>query len=340
MSWWQAAWTRVQESQIPAAGVKSDSVFFVVGSLVALVGLSHWLTPASSHNLHAAHVLLRKFFIRPIVLAAIWFEFRGAVRASILVTVVYLPHVLLQWENSLGENINQAGELGALWLIALLAGSLVGREKRALREAARTHEGSLIALVAALDAREHNTQQHSLRVRAYSLRIGEELGLPHSRLRLLAQAALLHDVGKIGTPDHILLKPGHLTARERQIMQTHPEIGRRILSAVPFLRKVAEVVFSHREKFDGTGYQRRLSGQDIPLEARVFAVADVLDAVCSDRPYHAGINLEQAHDLIAKESGRHFDPTVVDAFFRISCSEWNTLRISSNPPAMNPVRID
>jgi putative nucleotidyltransferase with HDIG domain len=298
----------------------------LAAGLVLLVGVSHWLTPVSHHGMHAVHVLLRKLFVLPIVLAAIWFDLRGAVLTCLLVSVVYGPHVAIQWAGSPGENLNQVGEIGSLWLMGLLAGVLVRREKAALREAARTHEGSLIALVSALDAREHDTQCHSLRVRAYALRIGRELRMTDRQLRLLGQAALLHDVGKIGTPDRILLKPGPLSEQEWRIMRRHPEVGRRILSAVPFLKEVAEVVHCHHERFDGTGYPRGLGGTDIPAEARVFAVADVFDALTSDRPYHAKVGCRQAREAIAADSGTHFDPTVVNAFQGVPSREWMELR--------------
>lgn len=289
---------------------------------ILVLGVLHWTTPTHDYPLRAVHILLRQLFAVPIVLAAIWFGARGVLVSGLVITAIYVPHILLQWSHDLGENVTQAGEVALIWLIGLVASTFVRRERSALEEVAQTHEGSLIALVAALDAREHNTQLHSLRVRAYALRIGRVMQMTPGQLRILAQAALLHDVGKIGTPDQILLKPGSLTDQEWQTMKLHPEIGRRILLAVPFLKDVAEVVYSHHEKFDGTGYPRGLTGQKIPLEARVFAVADVFDALTSDRPYHAKVSCEQARELIGKDSGTHFDPAVVGAFREIPCGDW------------------
>lgn len=300
--------------------------------LVALVGLSHWLTPVSHSWLHAFHVMFRKMFVLPIILAAIWFELRGALLTWALATLVYLPHVLLQWAGNAGENINQIGELVTLLVVALLAGVLTRREKRALMDVARTHEGSLSALVTSLDAREHETELHSLRVQAFALRIGRELNMESRQLRILAQAAILHDIGKIGVPDSILLKPGALEEEDWVVMRSHPEIGRRILSTMPFLADVAEIVHCHHEKYDGTGYPRTLDGHRIPFAARVYAVADVLDALTSDRPYRRGISFDEARQRIQAGSGTHFDPQVVEAFLAIPIHEWPRIRFSiSNP---------
>lgn len=228
----------------------------VILSLVLLSGLSHWIVPISEGWLHIVHLFFRKAFVVPIVLAAIWFELRGAVLASVLVTLFYAPHVLLQWPGQSAENMNQAGEVLTLWAIAGLSGMLVRAEKRALREVAETHEGSLVALVSALDAREHETGSHSLRVRACSLRLADELGLDERERAVLGQAALLHDVGKIGTPDEILLKPGPLDDEQWRIIREHPDAGFTIVNSVPFLRRAAEVIRCHHERYDGSGYPR------------------------------------------------------------------------------------
>ena len=150
-----------------------------------------------------------------------------------------------------------------------------------------------------------------------SLRIGEKLGMGPHELAVLHEAALLHDVGKIGVPDHVLLKPGPLTDDERRVMQQHAEMGYRILSAARHLRGVADLVHAHHERFDGTGYPRGLAGETIPLGARIFAVADVFDAVTSDRPYRSAMHWHDARKLVVEGSGSHFDPTVVAAFLAV-----------------------
>ena len=294
----------------------------VIASLLLLVTASHWWTPRDDQYLHAVHVALRKMYLLPVVLAAVWFDLRGALIASAACTLLYLPHVRFQWSGAIAENINQVGEILSIWLAGVLTGVFVGREKTAFREVAASHEGALLAMVAALDAREHQTELHSLRVREYALRLAREMSLPVNELNVIAAGALLHDVGKIGVPDGILLKAGPLSPEEWKEMRQHPEKGARILESLPFLADAAEIVRSHHEKFDGTGYPRGLREKEIPLGARVFAVVDVLDALTSQRRYRRRSSFEDALAAIRAESTHHFDPEVVAAFERIPVSEW------------------
>jgi len=246
----------------------------------------------------------------------------GALLTAAGVTVGYLPHVALQWSGQIGENINQLGELGVVWVVAVLAGGLLRKEKRALSEVAETHEGALTGLISALDAREHGTELHSLRVRAYALRLGRELGLAKNELVTLGQAALLHDVGKIGVPDQILLKPGPLTEKEWEWMRKHVEIGSKIVSHVRFLKSVADIIQCHHERFDGSGYPGGLSGQEIPLGSRIFAVVDAFDALTSNRPYRKAVDFNEALKIILEGRACDFDPEVVDAFVGVPQQEW------------------
>jgi HD-GYP domain-containing protein (c-di-GMP phosphodiesterase class II) len=264
--------------------------------------------------MHAAHILLRKLFVVPILLAAIWFGMRGAVLAATSVSLVYLPYTLVAWSGRPAENMNQGGEVVTFWIVGLLAGWLATRERRALQRAADMSRDALKALVAALDAREHQTEQHSHRDADLAHRIGRQLRLDSWSLTVLREAAVLHDVGKIGVPDHVLLKPGPLTDEERRIMQRHAEMGHEILIAATHLREVAELVYAHHERFDGTGYPRGLAGEAIPFGARIFAVADVYDALTNDRPYRNAMSHSEAVQLVCGQSGCAFDPAVVSAF--------------------------
>jgi HD-GYP domain-containing protein (c-di-GMP phosphodiesterase class II) len=297
----------------------------IVLTLVLIVTTGHWWIPHNNTYLHTLHIILRKLYLVPIVLGAIWFNFRGAILSAASVTLLYSLHVAFQWAGQRPENINQIGEIATIWVVAVLSGILIQEEKRALREVAETYEGSLIALVAALDAREHGTELHSLRVRAYALRMGRKLGLDKYQLHVLGQASLLHDVGKIGIPDSILLKPGPLDDEEWGIMRQHPRIGRRLLMSVPFLKDAAEIVYCHHERYDGSGYPSGLVGDQIPLPARIFAVIDVFDALTSDRPYRKKLTYEDAREIVRSQSGRHFDPKVADAFLRIPYAEWTSI---------------
>ncbi len=187
-------------------------------------------------------------------------------------------------------------------------------------------EATLDALVTALDAREHETNAHSRRVAEYSMVLGEAMGVSGERLNDLRRGAMLHDVGKIGVPDHILLKPGPLTDAEWSQMRQHPIIGSWILNGVESLRPAADVVLSHHERFDGTGYPSGLKGSDIPLGARVFSIADSLDAITSDRPYHKGESFESAREEIESNAGAQFDPEVVRRFLSIDPAVWKSIR--------------
>jgi HD-GYP domain-containing protein (c-di-GMP phosphodiesterase class II) len=166
-------------------------------------------------------------------------------------------------------------------------------------------------------------------VRGYSLAIARAHGVSEPELRDLEHGVLLHDIGKIGIPDAILLKPGPLTPAEWQVMRSHPEIGRRLIEKIPFLRGAVPVVYHHHERWDGTGYPLGLRGEEIPLGARIFALADALDAMTFDRPYSRAISLDAAREEILRCAGTHFDPAVVASFMRIPLETFADIRLRS-----------
>jgi response regulator RpfG family c-di-GMP phosphodiesterase len=189
-----------------------------------------------------------------------------------------------------------------------------GELRTALRNIQGTYQTTLLALVRALDAREHETSDHSQRVVKYTEVIAERLGLRGPELEEIGRGALLHDIGKIGVPDAVLLKPAKLTPEEWKEMRRHPDIGYDMIRSIEFLSTPAAIVLSHQERFDGRGYPRGLRGEEIHIGARVFAVADTLDAMTSDRPYRKGTTFESAVDEIQRCAGSQFDPEVVKAF--------------------------
>ena len=197
-------------------------------------------------------------------------------------------------------------------------------------ELSRTYRSTLSALATALDARDSETRGHSERVVAYSLRLGIQVGLSPEDLLGLEQGALLHDVGKIGVRDAILLKPDKLTAEEWKEMRLHTEFGRTILEQVPFLARAIPVVAQHHERWNGSGYPLGLSGEAIDIKARVFAVADAVDAVTSDRPYRRASSYEFASSELTRQAGTQFDPQVVQAFHEIPVEEWGEIRRRAN----------
>jgi putative nucleotidyltransferase with HDIG domain len=186
-----------------------------------------------------------------------------------------------------------------------------------------SYQATLQALSAALDARDRETEGHSQRVTRYALLLAKQLGLRDARtLESLEWGALLHDVGKIGVPDAILLKPARLTDEEWLQMRRHPETGFKILRDITFLRGALDVVLHHHERWDGDGYPHGLKGEGIPLPARIFSVADTLDAITTTRPYRAGRSFAEARAEIMRQRGTQFDPAIVDAFAAISDEAW------------------
>jgi putative nucleotidyltransferase with HDIG domain len=196
----------------------------------------------------------------------------------------------------------------------------------ALSELETNYQMTLEALVAALDAREHETFSHSLRVRSYTRYLARGAGFPPALMPSLEQAALLHDIGKVAVADAILLKPAKLTAEEWVEMRKHSVAGDEILKRVPFLRPASAIVRHHHERFDGTGYPDGLKGAEIPLGARLFAVADTLDAMTSDRAYRKAPGFEAARAEIQRCSGQQFDPHIVDVFLKIPTAKWMQAR--------------
>ncbi|MCH8343995.1 MAG: response regulator [Planctomycetes bacterium] len=191
------------------------------------------------------------------------------------------------------------------------------------------HEEMLDALVLALDSREHRTGGHSRRVAVYCLYLALEVGLAPEKLEDLYRGALLHDIGKIGVPDTVLLKPGSLSEKERTIIEQHVVIGHRVLQGIGYLKHALAIPRYHHERFDGTGYVERFAGTAIPLEARIFAVVDVYDALRSHRPYKDAMPHDQAFAIIADEAGTHFDPAIASTFLRIAKETWDSLARSA-----------
>lgn len=203
---------------------------------------------------------------------------------------------------------------------------------RALGDLEHSYDYTLEALGGALDLKDKETEGHCQRVTAFTISIAKSMGISRDALRHIARGAFLHDIGKMGVPDTILRKPGPLTDEERGIVRKHCDIGYEMLRRIPFLKDAAEIVLSHQEFFDGTGYPRGLSGEAIPLGARIFAVADTLDAMINDRPYRSALPLQTAKDEIQRCSGTQFDPRVVEVFLSLPDQHWKKAEISADDP--------
>ena len=198
--------------------------------------------------------------------------------------------------------------------------------RKALSDVERSNDMILAALCDALDAKDAETEGHSKRVTAFTMAIARAMGLPKEEINVIGRGALLHDIGKMAIPDKILFKPGKLTEEEIVIMREHCYRGYQMVKKIPFLAEPAEIVYSHQENWDGTGYPRGLKGEEIPVGARMFAIADTLDAIMSDRPYRKARPFSAAKAEIERCSGTQFDPEIVQVFLSMPEIIWEDLR--------------
>jgi len=253
----------------------------------------------------------------------------GAMRAGAFDYIVKpfdLEHVRLAVRRALEHQRLLAAKRGYETYLERMIEQRTQELDGAVRSLESAYRMTLNALVAALETRDLETHGHSERVVSFSLRLGRELGLGEEETRSLEFGSLLHDIGKIGVPDAILRKPARLTEEEWQEMRLHPVHGRQILSGIEFLEGAARVVAQHHERWDGSGYPLGLRGEEIDMNARIFAVADAFDAITSDRVYRSGRGYEAALAEMEKCAGIQFDPRVVEAFRRIPPAEWERLR--------------
>ncbi|MBW4055034.1 MAG: response regulator [Proteobacteria bacterium] len=194
--------------------------------------------------------------------------------------------------------------------------------RKTMNELSSAYDNTLAALVKALDAREKEVGSHSERVMNFASFLGAKLGMAGKELQDLAKGALLHDIGKIGISDNILLKAGPLDNIEWVEMRRHPQVGYAILSEIDFLKMPAQIILTHHERFDGTGYPNQLKGEQIPIGSRIFAIVDTLDAMTSDRPYRKALPFDRATAEIFKYRGSQFDPIIADLFLSIPRKHW------------------
>jgi putative nucleotidyltransferase with HDIG domain len=198
--------------------------------------------------------------------------------------------------------------------------------RQAMEDLEHSYDITLEALGDALDLKDSETEGHSKRVTAYTIALARAMGISPAEIKVIARGAFLHDIGKMAIPDDILRKPAALTSDEQKVMREHCTRGFNILRKIPFLSEAAEIVFSHQEHYDGSGYPTGLRGGEIPIGARIFAVADTLDAITSDRPYRKASSFDAARQEILRCSGTQFDPSVVEVFLKIPNELWHELR--------------
>jgi response regulator RpfG family c-di-GMP phosphodiesterase len=258
-------------------------------------------------------------------------------------------------QQELLATINQAAEAARLRLENERLTAEVQRQNGQLREinlrleemVRHRTQALLEGLIAALDYRDAETQWHSRRVSLYARRLAQQLGIQEPELTIIEHGALLHDIGKIGVRDRVLLKPGPLTPDEWTEMKRHPELGWALLQRVDYLRPASAIVLQHQERWDGSGYPARLSGEDIVVGARIFHVVDTLDAITSDRPYRKSRPFADARAEISRCMGTQFDPRIAEAFLSVPAEEWERIRLDVETVAVlsadlaeNPPRDD
>jgi putative nucleotidyltransferase with HDIG domain len=302
----------------------SGPVARIVGAaiLMAAITVALYSLPEKSSEWIRSREMIRKLYLFPILLSAMWFGARGAASSTMFATLVCGGLAGNAWPAEVSSQVERVGEVAVFWLVGALSASFFEQQKRFIGQIEVANDNTLLALAAALDVREHNTGVHSQRVADYTLRLAREAGVrDKDTLDDFWRGALLHDVGKIGIPDNVLLKPGRLSEEEWVVMRNHPEVGARMLRKIEFLRGPSEIVLSHHERYDGAGYPRKLKGAQIPLGARLFAVIDVYDALTTDRAYHTARSHTDALAKIREESDTHFDPAVVAAFAKIPFEE-------------------
>ena len=207
-----------------------------------------------------------------------------------------------------------------------LVSARTGMLHQAISDLERSYDITLEALGDALDLKDAETEGHSKRVTAFTIALARGAGIPPQQIPVVARGAFLHDIGKMAIPDAILLKPSKLQADEQKVMREHCARGYQMLRKIPFLQEAAEIVYAHQEHYDGSGYPRGLKGDQIPLGARIFAVADTLDAITSDRPYRKGTTFGAARLEIKRCSGTQFDPKVVAVYLSLPDQLWEDLR--------------
>lgn len=296
---------------------------WVVAAAVGGILTFHFVILSGAPEAEWLQPLFLKLYYVPVLIAAACLGIRGTLVTAFAVSVILLFHILWGREEAPMWKGDQIGEIATIWIIAATSSLLFHRERCALEQTRRAQEETLTALASSLDLRERETGLHSRRVRDYTLMLAKAMGVRgETTLLNMGLGALLHDMGKIGVSDTVLFKPAGLADEELQAVRRHPELGASLIASIRFLDGAREIVRHHHERFDGTGYPEGLSGQRIPLGARIFAVVDVFDALTTDRPYRAALSFQEAAGLIADERGRHFDPEVVDAFLSIPFLDW------------------
>jgi HD-GYP domain-containing protein (c-di-GMP phosphodiesterase class II) len=302
--------------------MKDFSKLLFIGVAFFITTVVHYTTQTDNPAVFFVHVIFRNLYLLPIVSAAYWFGLRGGAISAFVSVVLYLPHVVLQWSGSMADKVEQMGTMAVFLLVGIVAGHLSSMEKREKLRAEKAETRSqrraiataITTLEQALKARDNYTRQHSERTAELSVALAKELGLDETSREEVWLASQMHDIGKIGVRDDILLKPDRLTAKEWEAIKRHPIIAEEILKPIKGIEPVVSIVRAHHENFDGTGYPNGIKGDDIPLGAQILAVADTYSALTDDRLYHKQDGIDEAIEKMNKMAGKKLNPRILEEF--------------------------
>lgn len=315
-----------QQSARPAAGwrlglhLPSAQVAWL-GATMAALALGHVFLARGTHVLHVLHLSLVAVYLAPVVGAALWFGLPGGAAASAVATLVFSVHIRLVWPDRPIDLAEQGTFVAVFWAAGIVAGVLVDLQRaerlraRAMEQAAerRSVLEAMASLAAALGSHDPSTRAHGERVAEIAAALGAQLHLAPERIEILRLAGLVHDIGKLGVPDDALLKPGQLSPDERLSVERHPDIAAAILQPLRGAAPVAEIVRSHHECPDGSGYPRGLQGREIPLEARLLRVADVFCSLREARPYKPALPVPTVLAIMEPMAGTRVDEAGFEA---------------------------
>ena len=281
---------------------------------ILILTASHFLVGGGTHGLHEVHIVLGGMYIVPIIAAALWFGLRGSLFVTALISLAYFSHIRLSWPNQPMENANQYAMIVVYWVIGSVTGLLVNLEEKEKERRVKAEREIIIESIAglsnALRFRDEYTRRHSEHVARVAVAIGARLGLLPERLDILRLAGLVHDIGKIGIRDDVLLKPRELSEEELSAIRRHPIIAAEILQPIEGAQEIASIVLAHHECPDGSGYPRGLKGDLIPREARIIRVADVFASLVEERPYKPADSVEQAMAVLEQLAGTKVDAPI------------------------------
>lgn len=284
---------------------------------VLLLTAAHFLIARNTHELHVIHIISGGMYLLPIIASALWFGLRGSLSTTAAIALAYYAHMRLSWPNRPMENANQMAFIAVFWLVGLVTGVLVELEEQEKRRRLKAERETIIEGIAglsnALRFRDEYTRRHSEHVSRLAVQIGTRMGLSPEQLDVVRLAGLVHDVGKIGIRDDVLLKPHELSAEELAVIHRHPTIAAEILAPIHGAREIAEIVLAHHECPDGSGYPRGLRGEAICREVRIVSVADVFSSLLEERPYKPAMTVDQVMATLNEIAGTKLDRDSVRA---------------------------